>query len=89
VSGQEQDSVSANVVARNVASEMARTRVTATQLAAKIGTTERQVYRVLNATHEPRLSTVERFAAAFGRTATWLLTEHPNGDDHEPEAEAA
>lgn len=75
MSGQEQDT-SAQTIAANVASEMDRMGLNATGLAAAVGTSERQVYRVLNAEHEPRVGTIARFARVFGRDVKWLLTVH-------------
>lgn len=64
-----------------MAHEMARAGLSATQLAAQLGTSEKQVYRVLNASHEPRLSTVQRLATVFGCSIQWLITDHDHDGD--------
>ncbi len=74
MSGQEQDTL-VLAIAANVSNEMRRQRVNVTELAAAAGTSERQVYRLLKAEHTPRVETIERFARALGKPASWFYVD--------------
>ena len=53
-----------------------------TEIAARMGTTQSAVARLESGQLDARLSTLERYAAALGRTVDWQVRPSPSSTRH-------
>jgi ribosome-binding protein aMBF1 (putative translation factor) len=63
------------VLLREIAEARKAARLTRTVVAARMGTSEAAVARLESAAVDPRISTIERFAAAVGKRVHWELVD--------------